>query len=132
MAIHIGCGSWTDDAYIGVLYAKGWPKAERLQAYAQWFDRIEINSFTHAIPPQRNVAKWVEQTPAGFHFDVKLPPQFSEDPAAAAQGSMRGALFHAIEPITAARKLGAFLLTLPPSFSPATRQLVELDRLAEI
>ena len=32
MAIHIGCGSWTDDAYAGLLYAKGWPKPERLAA----------------------------------------------------------------------------------------------------
>jgi len=127
MAIHIGCGSWTDDAYAGVLYGKGWPKGERLKAYAQWFDRIEINSFTHAIPPQRNVAGWVEQTPAGFLFDVKLPPQFSDNPAAAALGPVCGAVFHAVQPIIAARKLGAFLLTLPPSFSPGTRRLAELD-----
>ncbi|MDB6115498.1 MAG: hypothetical protein JWQ62_2443 [Lacunisphaera sp.] len=131
MAIHIGCGSWTDDAYAGLLYAKGWPKAERLAAYAQWFDRIEINSFTHAIPPLRNVAKWVEQTPAGFIFDVKLPPQFSENPSAAAQGEMHGVLLRAVQPIVAAKKLGTFLLTLPPSFSPDIRRLDEITALVE-
>lgn len=129
MAIHVGCGSWADDDYVGVLYSKGWPKGERLTAYARWFDRIEINSFTHVIPPQRNVAKWVELTPAGFLFDVKLPPPFSDDPASAAQGEVRGAVFHAVQPIIAARKLGAFLLTLPPSFAPGTRRLAELDGL---
>ena len=132
MAIHIGCGSWTDDAYAGLHYAKGWPKGERLAAYAQWFDRIEINSFTHAIPPPRNVARWVEQTPAGFIFDVKLPPQFSEQPAAAAKGEIHGVLMRAVQPIIGAGKFGTFLLTLPPSFSPDTRQLGELTALAQL
>lgn len=131
MAIHIGCGSWTDDAYAGLLYAKGWPKSERLAAYAQWFDRIEINSFVHAIPPQRNVAKWVAQTLAGFIFDVKLPPQFSENPATAAKGEMGGVLLRAVQPVIAAKKLGTFLLPLPPSFSPDIRRLEEITPLVE-
>lgn len=131
MAIRIGCGSWTDDAYVGVLYPKGLPKASWLSAYARWFERIEVNSFTYAIPSRQIVARWVEQTPASFLFDVKLPPAFSTSPGQAADGGVYTAFMNAVQPIIAAKKLGTFLLTLPPSFTPAKRRLEELDRLAE-
>jgi len=91
MAIHIGCGSWADAKYVGILYPKGSPATARLHLYAQWFDRIELNNTYHNTPTAKAVAEWEAQTPA--------------------------------------KKLGVFVLTLPPSFSPERHQLDELDAL---
>ncbi len=131
MAIHIGCGSWTDKEYVGVLYPKGVPPTERLAIYAQWFDRVEANSFYRAIPKREYVERWVAQTPAKFTFDVKLSKEFSDDPDAAARGEVMSRFLYAAEPILAAKKLGVFLLPMPPSFEPKKHRLQELDALIE-
>ncbi len=131
MAIHIGCGSWTDDAYVGVLYARGEPKAARLRLYARRFDRIELNASYYNTPTAKTVASWSDQTPAGFIFDFKLHRDFSTDPRRAATSPLAGQLLAAVQPLRDANKLGAFLLVLPPSFGPRRRQLAELDTVAE-
>jgi uncharacterized protein YecE (DUF72 family) len=131
MAIHIGCGSWADPEYTGVLYPKGLPAKARLATYAKWFDRVEVNSTYYATPRRETVANWVEQTPAKFRFDLKLLRAFSENPAAAAKGDLVARLLDAAQPLIDAKKLGAFLLTLAPSFTPARHRLDELEAVAE-
>lgn len=128
MAIRVGCGSWTDQDYVGLLYAKGTKPADRLRAYTHWFERVEVNSSYYAIPTAAAVANWVDQTPPGFLFDIKLPRAFSEDPHLAATSDSLPKLLRALEPLAAAKKLGAFLLTLSPAFGPDHHRLDELAR----
>lgn len=129
MAIHLGCGSWTDDAYVGLLYPKGLPKTERLRTYAEWFDRVEVKSSYYAIPALKTVEGWAQQTRAGFIFDFKLPRNFSQAPAQAVRDVPR--MLAAVQPMVDAGKLGAFLLTLAPGFGPDRHRLEELDAVAE-
>lgn len=131
MAIRIGCGSWTDDAYVGVLYPKGEPKTARLRLYARRFERIELNASYYNIPTAKTVAGWSAQTPARFFFDVKLHRDFSNDPRGAASRASLDQLIAAVQPLREAGKLGAFLLVAPPSFGPSRRRLDEFDTLAE-
>ncbi len=130
MAIHIGCGSWADDDYVGLLYPKGQPKTARLPLYANWFDRVELNVTYHAIQPRDRIAAWVDQTPPGFCFDVKLFKDFSSNPRAAVP-AVADRFLASIAPIIEAKKLGAFLLTLAPAFGPRRHRLDELDAVAE-
>ena len=129
MAIHIGCGSWADASYVGLLYPKGSAAKTRLHLYAQWFDRIELNASYHNTPTARQVSDWASQTSPGFIFDFKLHRSFSQDPARAAEGDEIEKLHAAVQPLLEAKKLGAFLLTLPPSFGPKNHRLDELDGL---
>jgi uncharacterized protein YecE (DUF72 family) len=131
MAIHIGCGSWTDSEYVGVLYPKGVPSTERLRFYAQCFDRVELNNTYYNTPSSKQMAGWAAQTPPGFIFDVKLHNNFSQDPASAAQSELIGKLHASAQPLLEEKKLGVFLLTLAPSFGPASHRLDELDTLVE-
>lgn len=131
MAIHIGCGSWADRDYVGLLFAKSVPDKLRLSHYAAWFDRVELNVTYHAIQPRERIASWVEQTPPDFFFDVKLFKDFSSNPRAAVPAIAQRFLA-SLTPIIDARKLGAFLLTLAPSFGPKRHRLEELDGVAEI
>ena len=127
MAIHIGCGSWADDKYVGLFYPKGLPAGDRLRVYAQWFDRIELNNTYYNTPSPKSVAEWAAQTPAGFIFDFKLHRSFSRNPRHAGGSGEMGKLLADDAQLIAAGKLGAFLLTLPPSFGPDQDRLEELD-----
>ena len=129
MAIHIGCGSWRDKEYVGLLFPKGVPETQRLSHYAKWFDRIELNATYHAIPSAAQMAGWLAQTGPDFFFDVKFHQDFSKDPQAAARRPQR--FRDAIAPLVEAGKLRAFLLTLSPSFGPQKHRLEELDGVAE-
>jgi uncharacterized protein YecE (DUF72 family) len=131
MAIRIGCGSWADKEYEGLLYPKKTPSAERPGHYAKHFERIELNASYHSIPSAATMAGWASQTPDGFFFDVKLHRRFCEAPHSAAESDLMGRTIESIQPLLVAKKLGAFLLTLPPSFGPGSRKLEEVDLVAE-
>ena len=131
MAIRIGCGSWADDEYVGLLYPQGVPPKSRLRTYATWFDRVEINASAYRTPLRTTVDEWNTQTPPGFIFDAKLHRVFSADPRKSAQTDFLPKFVGAFEPLIAANKFGAFLLLLEPSFTPGNRKLEEIDLLAE-
>jgi uncharacterized protein YecE (DUF72 family) len=124
---------------------------DRLPWYAERFDAVELNSSFYAIPEQGTVARWVEVTPKGFIFDVKLhrilsrhsagvdslPPDMRDGVQTTDRGRVRltPALEQAIvertlesaAPLEQSGRLGAFLLQLTPSFSPSRHKLDELD-----
>lgn len=131
MAILIGIGSWADDAYEGVLYPPELPAKQRLSGYARRFNHVEVNSTYYSTPRASLTAQWVEQTPAGFTFNIKLHRAFSQSPAkTAATGNLTKLLLEGVQPLIEAKRLGVFFLVLPPTFGPERHQLEELDGLA--
>ena len=65
-----GAGAWT-----GIVYPprRGRDKAfDELRAYAEHFDTVEVNSTFYRIPTIDTTRSWVERTPSGFEFSVKL------------------------------------------------------------
>jgi len=60
----IGAGGWT---YFQV------PGASSLEAYAQAFDFVELNSSYYELPAYSSVAEWRKKVPADFHFSVRCP-----------------------------------------------------------
>jgi uncharacterized protein YecE (DUF72 family) len=107
-----------------------------LQFFAEHFDTVEVNS-TFYGPPRADVARgWVERTPSGFEFSLKLyqkfthPRMFREAALKKAPGS-EGPLLDlltqvtqsdidefrgGVEPLADAGRLGALLAQFPPSF----------------
>lgn len=130
MAIHVGCGSWNDKPYARLFLPSKTPPETQLHAYARWFDRVELNVTYHALQSRERIADWVGQTPAHFRFDVKLLKDFSSNPRAAVP-AVADRFLATIATIVGAKKLGAFLLTLAPSFGPQRHRLEELDAVAE-
>ncbi len=137
MAIRVGCGSWADREYVGLLYPPGLPPAQRLREYAKWFNHVEVNSGYYATPRRATVQNWIRQTPADFLFDLKLHRHLlgslaSREPASRkGSGDLLAFLLKEIQPLIKAKKLGAFLLLLPPRFGPERNRLEELDGLVE-
>jgi len=132
MAIHIGCGSWADPEYAGLLYPRGFPPELRLSAYAMWFDHIEVNATYYSTPKKEAVAKWVNATPPAFQFDIRLHRLFSQSPEKTAKaGRLLPYVLETLEPMFEARKFGTFLLVLSPIFAPERHRLEELDPLID-
>jgi uncharacterized protein YecE (DUF72 family) len=147
--LRIGTSGWNYPAgrgtWNGVFYppAKGRAKDfDELAFYAAHFDTVEVNS-TFYGPPRAAVSRaWVERTPPGFDFSVKLYQKFTHPkmydqrvaaslPIAAGESHLdRGALDaiarpnaadidefrRGIEPLAEAGKLGALLAQFPASF----------------
>lgn len=130
MAVRVGIGSWTDAEYTGVLYPPGLPASERLTTYAKTFDLVEVNSSYYRTPSATVTSGWARQTPTGFAFNVKLHRAIAQSPARATDGSLVKHLLAAARPLVRAGKLGAFLLVLPPAFSPERHALDELAGVA--
>jgi uncharacterized protein YecE (DUF72 family) len=153
--ITVGTSSWADPGFVAEWYPQGLPARERLPWYARHFEGVEVNSTFYAVPALTTVRRWVEATPEGFTFDVKLHRVLSRHaagldslPKALREGARttgRGrvvlddrlqdalleATLEAVEPLAEAGRLSSFLLQLTPGFAPKTHRLDELRPVVE-
>src|SRR5919112_173291 len=130
--IHVGTSSWADPGFVEEWYPDGLPARDRLPYYAERFEGVEVNSTFYAVPAARTVQRWVEATPDGFVFDVKvhrllsrhsaacnsLPPDLREQarttPRARVkltpelEDALASRMVEAVEPLVAADRFGAF------------------------
>lgn len=153
--IRVGTASWTDPGFVEDWYPPKLPASARLRWYAEHFNYVEVNATFYAIPNTRTVERWCIETPEDFKFDVKLPKLLSRHamqakflpPDLRSQLETKGAnvvldqrsevmvakrLLREIKPLLDAKKFGAFLLQLSPSFRPRTNRLEELDSLRDL
>src|SRR5207249_10264784 len=71
--VRIGCSGWNYAHWRnGVFYPPRCPSRNWLRFYAKHFDSVEINMTFYRLPKAAAVARWVEETPAGFTFAVKV------------------------------------------------------------
>jgi uncharacterized protein YecE (DUF72 family) len=153
--ILVGTSSWADPGFVKEWYPPRMPANERLPWYAQRFEAVELNSSFYAIPDRNTVHGWVETTPEGFVFDVKvhralsrhaapvdsLPPDMRDEVPSGERGrliltpelevELARRLVEETGPLAEAGKLGAYLLQLTPAFAPGRHKLDELERLVE-
>ena len=105
MSVRVGTSGWSypggRGTWNGVFYPEKHARPrgfDELEFYARWFDVVEVNSTFYGQPRARVTAGWVERTPPGFEFAVKLfqkfthPAMFLEALSAQAPGAERGAL----------------------------------------
>jgi uncharacterized protein YecE (DUF72 family) len=151
--IVIGTSSWADPGFVEEWYPDDLPARDRLGWYAERFDAVEVNATFYAVPAARTVARWTEQTPGDFTFDVKLhrllsrhsadlkslPPELRETATTNARGrveltprleaSLADAIAESVAPL--GDKLATFLLQLSPAFEPRRNELDELAGLVK-
>jgi uncharacterized protein YecE (DUF72 family) len=146
---------------LGNFYPPGSSKPEeRLKFYAAHFPMVELDASYYALPTPQNAQRWVERTPPDFVFDVKAYAALTEHPFEAARlpkdlhamideaWIVRGRVnpkklpeeivdeiwsrFRiAIEPLHAAKKLGAVLMQYPPWFTATKGNSKILERARE-
>ncbi len=117
---------------------RGRPKSfDELAWYAEHFNTVEINATFYGQPRADVARAWVERTPPGFDFSIKLyqkfthPRMFQERIEKSLPAELDGSIVEelarpnaadldkfrrGIEPLAQAGKLGAILAQFPPSF----------------
>lgn len=151
-SIRVGTASWSDPGFVEDWYPADLPARKRLAWYAGHFDLVEVNSTFYAVPAEKVVARWCDETPDRFLFDVKLHKFFSRHstpPKLLPAGLRKRAkldgqrvewtleleealldiFLEGIQPLYDAGKMGALLLQMSPAFRPRTNDLDELDSL---
>ncbi|MFX3675364.1 MAG: DUF72 domain-containing protein [Paenisporosarcina sp.] len=66
--IHVGLTGWGDHPD---LYSEDSKKSEKLMDYSSHFPVVELDAAFYAIQPERNMKKWIHETPETFQFIVK-------------------------------------------------------------
>jgi uncharacterized protein YecE (DUF72 family) len=141
VAIRIGTSGWSYPAgqgtWNGVFYPVPRPRGfDELAFYADHFDTVEVNSTFYRMPEAPQTARWVERTPEGFLFSVKLFQKFTHPDMYLARGGASDwdpsradlDLFRAgIEPLAVAHRFGALVIQFPPSFHHGPEALDYLD-----
>ena len=146
MTLRIGTSGWSyptgKGTWNGLFYPAtrskraGTNRFDELTFYAEHFNTVEVNTTFYGPPRAEISAAWVERTPPGFEFSLKLyqkfthPKMFREAAVKSAPGA-EGSLLEllatvtrsdidefrsGIEPLASSGKLGALLAQFPPSF----------------
>jgi uncharacterized protein YecE (DUF72 family) len=126
MRAHVGCSGWNYDSWRhGVFYPEGCPPRRWLEWYARRFDTVEVNATFYRLPTVEAVRGWVEQTPPGFVFAVKLSRYVTHVKRLRDLPPSLELLYDRIEPLAASAKLGPLLWQLPPTFRRDDERLAQ-------
>ena len=114
--IRIGCSGWNYAHWRERIYPKGLPPKRWLAHYATLFDTVEINNTFYRLPKVSAVQGWVDGSPSGFLFAVKMSRYITH--IRRLGGLQQGIpLFYSrIAPLARSPKMGPVLWQLPPTF----------------
>jgi uncharacterized protein YecE (DUF72 family) len=82
-SVRFGTAGWSDASLSRneLFYPRNVKTPEaRLRHYAEHFQLVEVDATYYALLSAETVRRWVEWTPASFHFDVKAHPVFTLHP----------------------------------------------------
>jgi uncharacterized protein YecE (DUF72 family) len=113
--VRIGCSGWNYRAWKDRQYG-GAPAREWLELYAREFDTVEVNNTFYRLPSRNAVEGWVERSPPGFIFAVKMSRYLTHVKRLANLDHGVKLFWERIEPLAAASKLGPILWQLPATF----------------
>lgn len=114
----LGAPIWAHAEWTGSLYRPGSKASEYLEQYASVFNSVEGNTTFYATPSADTMLRWLDRTPEGFEFCLKLPRIITHEIRLRQHAWLHTDRFlEALSPLH--ERLGPFLLQLPPSFSGA-------------
>lgn len=112
MRLRIGTAGWA----IPRAVAEQFPaEGSGLRRYAAQFCSVEINSTFYRPHRPQTYARWVDETPPGFRFAVKLPRAITHEARLIGCGMMLAAFVTEVGLL--GEKLGPYLIQLPPSLA---------------
>src|SRR5262245_53780604 len=92
-----------------------------LRFYASRFPAVEINNTFYRMPSRELLARWVEETPAGFTFVLKAPQRITHQGRLKNTGDPLGFFLETAGAMGA--RLGPLLFQLPPNFQKDVERL---------
>lgn len=116
MNLYLGCPIWSFKGWVGNFYPKGTKPSEFLREYAKRLTTIEGNTTFYAVPAQKTIESWVEQTPETFRFCPKIPKAISHEGKLMDYADRARGFVEVMEGLGS--RLGPMFLQLPPRYSP--------------
>ena len=127
--IRIGCSGWNYQSWRGgEFYPPRMPASRWLEHYASVFDTVEVNSTFYRLAKRDAVAHWLEQTPPGFVFALKMSQYVTHMKRLTNLDTGLPRYYERIEPLVGTEKLGPIVWQLPPNFK---RDLPRLEATLE-
>ncbi|WP_285490218.1 DUF72 domain-containing protein [Staphylococcus haemolyticus] len=115
--INIGLTGWGDH---DSLYEYLERQSDKLQTYASHFPIVELDTSYYAIQPERNIMKWIKETPDRFEFIVKIHQALTLHADYKDYAETRSELFEQfkqmLQPLIEHHKLAMVLVQFPPWF----------------
>ncbi|MBI5974118.1 DUF72 domain-containing protein [Staphylococcus canis] len=122
--IEIGLTGWGDH---DSLYEDVTRKTDKLSTYASHFPVVELDASYYAIQPERNILKWINETPKRFKFVVKIHQALTLHVDYHDFASSLDALFQQfdqmVKPLHEVNKLAMVLVQFPPWFDCNTKNI---------
>jgi uncharacterized protein YecE (DUF72 family) len=122
--VRIGCSGWNYRDWKERVY-KGAPARAWLELYAETFDTVEVNNTFYRLPTESAVAGWVERSPEGFLFTVKVSRYLTHIKRLKGVAAGFDRFWGLLEPLRAAGKLGPLLWQFPETFKRDDERLAE-------
>lgn len=113
----IGCALWGYKPWIGDFFPPGSRAVHLLKLYGERLTAVEGNTTFYSIPDAKTIARWVCDTPPGFHFCPKFPKSLTH--SGLLQPKVREALQFIEQMQGLGDRLGPLFVQLPPRYSPA-------------
>jgi uncharacterized protein YecE (DUF72 family) len=126
MRVWIGTAGFSYSVWVGALYPPGTPQNRFLSHYAREFPFVEINNTFYRCPAPGQLARYAEQTPAGFRLTVKVPATITHERRPDELPPFRAA----VGALQARDRLLGVLLQFPQSFPHTADHLAWLLGLA--
>jgi uncharacterized protein YecE (DUF72 family) len=114
--LRIGCSGWNYGHWRELIYPKGLSPKAWLEHYATLFDTVEINNTFYRLPTVSAVRGWVDRSPRGFLFAVKMSRYITHIKRLTGLESGVPLFYSRIAPLARSPKLGPVLWQLPPTF----------------
>ncbi|HLC05125.1 MAG TPA: DUF72 domain-containing protein [Anaerolineales bacterium] len=114
--LRLGTQGFAFDDWVGPFYPAGTPKSAYLEAYAEVFSTVEIDSTFYGAPRQSVVESWGRRSPEGFTFSAKFPRLITHDKKLARALGDTQAFVATMQ--TLGDKLGVLTLQFAYDFTP--------------
>lgn len=111
--IHIGTSGWSYSAWRGLFYPDKTKSGDYLPYYSTVFDTTEVNSSFYRLPGPKMVSNWIDKTPDGFTFSVKVSKFLTHIKRLKEPEEPMERFFSVFEPMK--ERIGMVLVQLPPT-----------------
>jgi uncharacterized protein YecE (DUF72 family) len=111
-----GTSGWAYPTWKPGFYPANLAPKKFLGFYASHLNSVEVNYTFRALPTPKQIADWLTQTPANFHFSFKAPQRITHFSRLRDCHEQLVEFFLSIESVVRAGKLGLILFQLPPNF----------------
>jgi uncharacterized protein YecE (DUF72 family) len=112
-----GTSGWAYPTWKPGFYPATVPPRFFLRFYATQLTSVEVNYTFRTLPTSVQLQGWLDATPPGFRFSFKAPQRITHFQRLRESQTAGAEFVAALQPASAAAKLGPLLFQLPPNFA---------------